>query len=86
MNLQDSFLNQSRMQKIPVNVYLVNGYQIKGTITGFDPFIIMLDTGGKQNVIYKHAISTIMPLKPVTLFKPEEEVGTEEPREEEDPQ
>jgi len=86
MNLQDSFLNQSRMQKIPVNVYLVNGYQIKGTITGFDPFIIMLDTGGKQNVIYKHAISTIMPLKPVTLFKPEEEPGNEEPRKEENPQ
>jgi len=86
MNLQDSFLNQSRVQKIPVNVYLVNGYQIKGTITGFDPFIIMLDTGGKQNVIYKHAISTIMPLRPVMLFKPEEEVGTEEPREEEYPQ
>lgn len=72
MNLQDTFLNQARMQKIPVNMYLMNGYQIKGTITGFDPFIILLDSGGKQNVIYKHAISTIMPLKPVQLFRGEE--------------
>jgi len=69
MNLQDSFLNQARMQKIPVSMYLMNGYQIKGMITGFDPFIILLDSGGKQNVIYKHAISTIIPLKPVQLFK-----------------
>jgi len=73
MNLQDSFLNQARMQKIPVNVYLMNGYQLKGLITGFDPFIVLLDAGGKQNIVYKHAISTITPQKPVTFFRGEEQ-------------
>ncbi len=71
MNLQDSFLNQARLQKIPLNIYLVNGFQIKGVVTGFDSFIIMLDAPGKQSMIYKHAISTITPLKPIQLFKNE---------------
>lgn len=68
MNLQDTFLNQARTNKIPVNLYLTNGYQLKGYITGFDQFIIMLDIGSKQNVVYKHAISTIVPLKHVNVF------------------
>ena len=69
MNLQDSFLNQVRIQKIPLSVFLTGGHQIKGILTGFDSFILLLDSGGKQNLLYKHAVATIMPLKPVVFTK-----------------
>ncbi|MDL2233837.1 RNA chaperone Hfq [Ruminococcaceae bacterium OttesenSCG-928-L11] len=73
MNLQDAFLNQVRIQKIPVTIYLVGGHQIKGFVKGFDSYIIMLDVSGKYNLVYKHAISTIIPLKAVMSFRQEDE-------------
>jgi host factor-I protein len=64
-NLQDIFLNGARKSKIPVTVYLTNGFQIRGYVKGFDSFTVVLDCDGKQMLIYKHAISTITPLKPI---------------------
>ena len=72
-NLQEVFLTQVRKQKIPVTLFLVNGFQLRGMITGFDCFVVVLDTEGKQQVIYKHAISTIAPLSAVSFH--EEEAG-----------
>ena len=66
-NLQEIFLTRARKQNIPVTMFLVNGFQLRGTITGFDCFVVILDSEGKQQVIYKHAISTIAPLRPVDL-------------------
>ena len=66
-NLQEILLTQLRKQKIPVTVFLVNGFQLRGTVTGFDCFVVILDSDDKQQVIYKHAISTIAPLRPVPL-------------------
>lgn len=65
VNLQDVFLNQIRKDAILVTIHLCNGYQIKGTIKGFDNFIILLDAEGKQMMVYKHAISTVTPTKTV---------------------
>lgn len=67
INLQDSFLNQVRKDNIQVTVYLVNGFQLRGMVRGFDNFTVILDFEGKQQMIYKHAISTIMPFRPVNL-------------------
>lgn len=64
-NLQDVFLNQTRKNKISVTIHLVNGFQLKGFVKGFDNFTVILDCDGKQTMIYKHAISTITPLKPI---------------------
>lgn len=66
-NLQDLFLNQARRDKLSVTVFLMNGFQMKGIVKGFDSFTVVLDTDGKQQLIYKHAISTIIPPKPVDL-------------------
>jgi host factor-I protein len=63
--LQDVFLNQVRKEKVPVTIHLTNGYQIKGTVKGFDNFTIIMDSEGKQLMIYKHAVSTIAPTKSV---------------------
>ena len=63
--LQDVFLNQVRKEKVPVTIHLTNGYQIKGSVKGFDNFTIILDSEGKQLMIYKHAVSTISPVKSV---------------------
>ena len=71
-NLQDVFLASARRTETPVTVFLVNGFQMRGTITGFDAFVVVLDTDGKQQVIYKHAISTITPEHPISLYPPEE--------------
>ncbi len=65
INLQDTFLNQIRKDNIPTTVYLVNGFQLKGTVKGFDSFTVALDSDGKQMLIYKHAISTITPSRPI---------------------
>ena len=65
INLQDNFLNQVRKDGIPVTIHLVNGFQIKGTVRGFDSFVVMVDAMGRQQMIYKHAISTITPAQPV---------------------
>ena len=65
INLQDNFLNQVRREGISVTIHLVNGFQIKGTVRGIDSFIILVDSLGKQQMIYKHAVSTITPAQPV---------------------
>ncbi|MHB8171103.1 MAG: RNA chaperone Hfq [Thermincolia bacterium] len=65
INLQDSFLNQVRKENIPVTIYLVNGFQLKGTVRGFDNFTVILEQDGKQQMVYKHAISTISPMKAI---------------------
>lgn len=67
INLQDVLLNQLRKEKILITVFLTNGFQLKGTIKGFDNFVVILETEGKQQMIYKHAISTLVPSKPVNL-------------------
>lgn len=69
MNLQDLFLNQARKEKITVTIYLTNGFQFKGKVRGFDNFTVILDCDGKQNLVYKHAISTIIPAKPISMME-----------------
>ncbi|NLG85684.1 MAG: RNA chaperone Hfq [Firmicutes bacterium] len=64
-NLQDTFLNQVRKENVPCTVYLVNGFQIRGLIRGFDNFTVVLESEGKQMLVYKHAISTVTPVRPV---------------------
>ena len=59
--MQDAFLNQIRREKIPVTIYLVNGFQIKGLIKGFDNFTAIVEQDGRQQMVYKHAISTVAP-------------------------
>ena len=66
-NLQELFLLRARRDKVPVTVFLMNGFQMRGIITGFDAFVVVLVSDGKQQVIYKHAISTVAPLRPVDL-------------------
>ena len=66
-NLQDIFLLRARRERVPVTVFLMNGFQMRGTITGFDAFVVILDSEGRQQVIYKHAISTIVPGRAVEL-------------------
>jgi len=65
INLQEVFLNQVRRSKSLVTVFLVNGFQIRGTVTGFDSFTVVLDSDGRQQLVYKHAISTIQPSRTV---------------------
>lgn len=67
VNLQDGFLNQLRKESIPVTVYLVNGYQLKGLIKAFDNFTVVLENEGRQQLVYKSALSTIMPLRNINL-------------------
>jgi len=67
-NLQDFFLNQVRKDNTGVTIFLVNGFQIKGFVRGFDSFTVVMDVDGKQQMVYKHAISTIMPNKPVNIM------------------
>ena len=67
LNLQDAFLASARRAETPVTVFLMNGFQMRGVITGFDAFTVVLTTDGRQNLIYKHAISTISPLRTVDL-------------------
>ena len=66
-NLQDVFLNQLRRDRLSVTVFLMNGFQMHGIIRSFDGFTVVLDTDGKQQLIYTHAISTIIPPKPLSL-------------------
>jgi len=70
-NLQDLFLLQARRERVPVTLFLMNGFQMRGVITGYDAFVVILNSDGRQQVIYKHAISTIAPVREVAL--PEEE-------------
>lgn len=66
-NLQDIFLLRAKRDKVPVTMFLMNGFQMRGYVTGFDAFTVILTTDGKQQVVYKHAISTIVPERPVPL-------------------
>ncbi len=68
LNLQDVFLNQARREKITVTIYLTNGFQFKGVVKGFDSFTVILDCDGKQNLVYKHAISTIIPSRSLSIL------------------
>ena len=77
INLQDVFLNQVRKEKIMVTIFLTNGFQLKGFVKGFDNFIVILDSEGKQQMIYKHAISTVAPSKPI-YFNYNQEKNDEE--------
>ena len=77
-NLQDRFLNQLRVGKVEVKIYLINGYQTKGVIKSFDNYTVLLEDGKSQSLIYKHAISTVIPSTYVRLVKQrEEETGSE---------
>ena len=64
-NLQEAILKECRKDKVPVTLFLMNGFQLRGTITGFDSFVVVLVTDGRQQMIYKHAISTLAPIKPL---------------------
>ena len=72
--LQDLILGEVQKEHTPVTLFLMNGFQLRGTITGFDSFAVVLDSEGRQQFIYKHAISTIAPLRSVSLT--EETAGT----------
>ena len=74
-NLQDIFLAQARRERRTVTLFLMNGFQMRGVITGFDAFLVVLTTDGKQQIIYKHAISTIVPERPLPLYDPLPEDG-----------
>ena len=67
-NIQDTFLNQARRDKIVVTIFLVNGFQFKGVVRCFDNFTVVLDVEGRQRLVYKHAISTIVPDKFIDIF------------------
>ncbi|NWL90381.1 MULTISPECIES: RNA chaperone Hfq [unclassified Paenibacillus] len=69
INIQDTFLNQLRKESIPVTVFLTNGFQIRGTIKAFDNFTIVIDSDGRQQMVYKHAISTFQPQRNVSLMQ-----------------
>lgn len=73
INLQDIFLNQARKNRIPLTMFLMNGFQLRGIVTGFDNFTVVLDSEGKQQLIYKHAISTIIPVYPISFPDAEDE-------------
>ena len=73
INLQDSFLNNVRREKITITVYLNNGFKLTGTVIGFDNYIIFIETDRGQQLIYKHAITSILPYKQVKLFISETE-------------
>ena len=70
-NLQDLFLNAIRKQKTPVTMFLINGVKLQGVVTWFDNFSVLLRRDGHSQLVYKHAISTVMPAVPVQLFEPE---------------
>lgn len=78
LNLQDIFLNEVRKDHTSIVIFLISGYQIKGYVTGFDNYTIVMDSDGKQQMIYKHAISTIIPAKSVNFNKKVEELNSEE--------
>ena len=64
-NLQDTFLCRARAERVPLTLFLMNGFQMHGVISGYDSFVVVLDSDGKQQMIYKHAISTIIPMRPI---------------------
>ena len=72
-NLQDTFLNSVRKSKTPLTIFLVNGVKLQGVVSWFDNFCVLLRRDGQSQLVYKHAISTIMPAQPVQLYEPEPE-------------
>ena len=72
-NLQDLFLLSARRERVSVTVFLVNGFQMRGVVTGFDSFVVKLESDGKQQMLYKNAISTIVPLRPISLHEEAEQ-------------
>lgn len=79
VNLQDAFLNQVRKESIGVAIYLVSGAQIKGMVRGFDQFTVVLESQGRLQLVYKHAIASVVPMKPVAgvTAEPRERADTE---------
>jgi host factor-I protein len=78
-NVQDVFLNNIRKNKVPITVFLVNGVKLQGIITWFDNFSVLLRRDGHTQLVYKHAISTIMPSLPIQLFEPDRNEEKDEP-------
>jgi host factor-I protein len=72
-NLQDTFLNSVRKSKTPLTIFLVNGVKLQGVVSWFDNFCVLLRRDGQSQLVYKHAISTIMPAQPVQLYEPTEQ-------------
>ena len=70
INLQEAILNECRKDKVPVTLFLMNGFQLRGIITGYDSFVVVLVSDGKQQMIYKHAISTLAPVRPLKAATP----------------
>ena len=70
LNLQDAILKEVKRERVPVTLFLMNGFQLRGTVTGFDSFVVVLVTDGKQQMIYKHAISTLAPIRPLKAAAP----------------
>jgi host factor-I protein len=66
-NIQDTFLNLARKENVPITIFLTNGFQIRGLIKGFDNYVIIIESEGKQQMVYKHAISTFVPIKNIPL-------------------
>ena len=81
-NVQDVFLNHIRKNKAPVTIFLVNGVKLQGIVTWFDNFSVLLRRDAHSQLVYKHAISTVMPATPVQLFEPAREERAEENAEE----
>ena len=69
-NLQEAILTECRKDKVPVTLFLMNGFQLRGIVTGFDSFVVVLVSDGKQLMIYKHAISTLAPIRPLKAATP----------------
>ncbi len=67
INLQDTFLNQARKENMLTTVFLINGYQIKGVVRSFDNFTLLLEVEGRQQLVYKHAVSTIIPMRNISI-------------------
>jgi len=77
-NLQDTFLNNVRKNKTPLTIFLVNGVKLQGVVTWFDNFCVLLRRDGHSQLVYKHAISTIIPVHPIQLFEGAEETSVED--------
>lgn len=70
VNLQDAVLKECIREKVPLTLFLMNGFQLRGIITGFDSFVVVLVSEGRQQMIYKHAISTLAPIRPLKAATP----------------
>ena len=70
INLQEAILKECRKEKVPVTLFLMNGFQLRGIVTGYDSFVVVLVSDGKQQMIYKQAISTLAPIRPLKAATP----------------